>query len=54
MYRTICTILRYDMIHTICIMYRTIYEHLRYADMIWNFLHMIPYILDDTDNYVKE
>ena len=51
MYRTIRTILRYDTIHTIRTLYRTIHEHLRYADMIRNFLHMIRYISCDTDNY---
>ena len=51
MYRTIHTILRYDMIHTIRTLYHTIYEHLRYADTIRNFLHMIRYVLYDIDNY---
>ena len=43
MYRTIHTILRYDTIHTIRTLYRTIHEHLRYADTIQNFLHTIQY-----------
>ena len=58
MYRTICTILRYETIYTIHTLYRKIHEHLRYADMIQNFLHTIRYIsydtycvLYDTDNY---
>ena len=41
MYRTI---LRYDTVHTIRTLYRTIHEHLWYADMIWNFFHMIWYV----------
>ena len=41
MYRTIRTILRYDTIHTIHTLYRTIHEHLRYADTIRNFFHTI-------------
>ena len=41
MYRTICTILRCNTIHTICTLYCTIYEHLRYVDTIQNFLHTI-------------
>ena len=44
MYRTIHTILRYDTIHTIHTLYRTIHEHLRYADTIQNFLHTIRYV----------
>ena len=44
MYRTIRTILRYDTIHTIHTLYHTIHEHLRYADMIQNFLHTIRYV----------
>ena len=58
MYRTIRMILRYDMIHIIHILYRTIHEHLRYTDMIRNFFHMIRYVSYDTyrvsldtDNY---
>ena len=58
MYRMIRTILRYDTIHTIHTLYRTIHEHLRYADMIHNFLHTIRYVSYDTyrvsydtDNY---
>ena len=58
MYRTICTILRYETIYTIHTLYRKIYEHLRYADTIQNFLHMIQYVSYDTyrvsydiDNY---
>ena len=58
MYRTIRTVLRYNTIHMIHTLYRTIHEHLRYADMIWNFLHTIRYVsydtyrvLYDTDNY---
>ena len=58
MYRTIRIILRYDTIHKICILYSTIHEHLRYADTIRIFFHMIQYIsydtyhvLYDTDNY---
>ena len=54
MYRMI----RYDTIHTIRILYRTIHEHLRYADTIQNFLHTIRYVSYDTysvsydtDNY---
>ena len=38
------TILRYDTIHTIYTQYRTIYKHLRYANIIWNFLHKIWYL----------
>ena len=41
MYHTIHTILRYDMIYTIHTLYRTIHEHLRYADTIQNFFHTI-------------
>ena len=41
MYRTIRTILRYDTIYTIHTLYCTIYEYLRYADTIRNFLHTI-------------
>ena len=48
MYRTI---FRYDTIHTIHTLYRTIHEHLRYADTIQNFLHTIRYVSYDTDNY---
>ena len=48
MYCMIRTILRYDTIHMIRILYRTIYEHLRYADTIQNFLHTIQYVLYDT------
>ena len=44
MYRMICTILQYDTIYTIHILYHTIHKRLRYADMIQNFLHMIWYI----------
>ena len=51
MYRTIRTILRYDMIHTIRTLYHTIHEQLRYTDTIRNFLHTIRYVLYDTDNY---
>ena len=58
MYRTIRTILRYDTIHMIRTLYRTIYEHLRYADTIQNFLYTIRYISYDmyrvsydTNNY---
>ena len=40
MYRTI---LQYDTIHTIQSLYHTIYEYLRYADTIRNFLHTIRY-----------
>ena len=43
MYRTVRTILQYDMIYTIHILYRTIHEHLRYVDTIRNFLHRIQY-----------
>ena len=39
MYRTIHTILRYDTIHTICTLYRTIHEHLQYTDTIQNFFY---------------
>ena len=48
MYHMIRTILRYDMIHTIHTLYRTIHEHLRYADMIQNFLHTICIVRYDT------
>ena len=48
MYRTIHTILRYNTIHTICTRHCTIYEHLRYADTIQNFLHTIQYVSYDT------
>ena len=48
MYCMIRIILRYDTIHMIRILYRTIYEHLRYTDMIWNFLHTIRYVSYDT------
>ena len=41
MYCMIRTILRYDTIHMICTLYRTIHEHLRYVNMIQNFLHTI-------------
>ena len=48
----------YDTIHMIRTLYRTIHEHLRYADTIRNFLHTIRYVLYDTyrvsystDNY---
>ena len=58
MYRTIRTILRYDTIHTIHTLNRTIHEHLRYADTIQNFLHTIRYVSYDmyhvsydTNNY---
>ena len=34
MYRTIRTILRYDIIHMIRTLYHTIHKHLRYADTI--------------------
>ena len=34
-------ILRYDTIYTIHTLYRTIHEHLQYADTIQYFLHMI-------------
>ena len=51
-------ILRYNMIHTIHTLYRTIHKHLRYADAIQNVLQMIRYvsydtyrISYDTDNY---
>ena len=58
MYRTIRTILRYDTIHTIHTLNRTIHEYLRYADTIQNFLQTIRYVSYDTyrvsydiDNY---
>ena len=51
MYCTIRTILRYDTIHTIHTLYRMIHKHLRYADTIRNFLHIIQYVSYDTDNY---
>ena len=58
MYRTIRTILRYDTIHTIYTLYRTIHEHLQYADTIRNLLPTIRYVAYDTyrvsydtDNY---
>ena len=41
MYHTIRTILRYETIYTIHTLYRKIHEHLRYTDMIQNFLHTI-------------
>ena len=53
MYCMIRIILQYDTIHMIRILYRTIYEHLRYADMIRNFLHTIRYVSSyDANNYV--
>ena len=52
MYHTIRMILQYDTIHMIHTLYRTIHEHLRYADTIRNFLHTILYVLYDTNNYV--
>ena len=58
MYCMIRTVLRYDTIHMICTLYRTIHEHLRYVNKIQNFLHTIQYISYDTycvsyniDNY---
>ena len=45
MYHTIRTILQYDTIYMIRILYHTIHEHLQYADTIQNFLHMIRRIL---------
>ena len=51
MYRTI---FRYDTIHTIHTLYRTIHKHLRYADTIQNFLHTIRYVSYDTDNYAYD
>ena len=58
MYHTIRTILQYDTIYMIRILYHTIHEHLQYADTIQNFLHTIRYVLYDmyrvsydTDNY---
>jgi len=51
MYRTIRTILRYDTIHTIHILYCTIHEYLRYVDTIQKFLHTIRYVSYDIDNY---
>ena len=58
MYHTIRTILQYDTIYMIRILYHTIHVHLQYADMIQNFLHTIRYVLYDmyrvsydTDNY---
>ena len=44
MYRMICIILQYDIIHTIHILYRTIHKCLLYADTIQNFLHTIWYV----------
>ena len=52
----------YDfMIYTICTLYHTIHEHLRYANTIWNILHTIRYISYDTyrvsyntDNYTPD
>ena len=41
MYRTIHMILRYNTIYMIHTLYCTIYEHLRYTDTRWNFLHTI-------------
>ena len=43
MYHTIRTILQYDTIHMIHTLYRTIHEHLRYVNMIQNFLYTIRY-----------
>ena len=50
--------IQYDTIHTIRTLYRMIHEHLRYADTIQNFFHMIRYVLYDmyrvsydTDNH---
>ena len=43
MYRMIRSILQYNTIHTIHILYRTIHEYLRYANTIQNFLHTIQY-----------
>ena len=37
----------------ICTLYRTIYEHLRYINMILNFLYIIQYIWYDTNNYKR-
>jgi len=37
-------ILRYDTIHMIRTLYRTIHEHLQYANTIRNFLHTIRYV----------
>ena len=34
-------------------LYRTIREHILYANTIRNFLHMILYILNDIDNYAS-
>ena len=58
MYRTIRTILRYDTIHMIHTLYRTIHKHLRYVDTIRNFFHVIRYVSYNTyrvsyniDNY---
>ena len=48
LYDTYNFTIRYDTIHMIRILYRTIYEHLRYADMIRNFLHTIRYVSYDT------
>ena len=50
MYRTI---LRYDTIHTIRTLYRTIHEHLRYANMIRNFLHIIQYVSYETYRTIR-
>ena len=41
MYHTIRTILQYDTIYMIRILYHTIHVHLQYADTIQNFLHTI-------------
>ena len=41
MYRTIRTILQYEMIYMIHTLYRKIFEHLGYANTIQNFLHTI-------------
>ena len=56
MYRTIRKILRYDTIHTIRTLYRTIYKHLRYADTIQNVLHTIRYrtILTTMNRLIKK
>ena len=45
------TILRYNTIYIICILYYTIHEHLRYTLILRNVLHTIQYISYDSNNY---
>ena len=51
MYHIVRMISRYNTIYTIHTLYHTIHEHLRYTNIIWNFLHTIQYISYDIDNY---